>query len=106
MNDTDLLNFSNPDWISPRRRNASEEELWVTTFRPGEMDSNGIIYFADSDNPTYLMSFVASRVRVKKTAGPDKLFFDFVGKEKKLFTCKNSVKQIINVLKIFVRRVL
>ena len=96
-NDTDLLNFSNPDWISPRRKNSSEEERWETTFTPAKMDSNGIIYFSDSNDPNYLMSFVASRVKVKKTAGPEKLFFDFVGKEKKLL----HVRIVLNKLLMF-----
>ena len=57
----------------------SEEEIWTATFTPASMDDSGIIYFSDTSRPNFLMSFVASRVRVRKTAGPERLFFDFVG---------------------------
>jgi len=71
--------FSNPDWISPRR---SEEDKWRIAFNPNQMDSSGIIYFKDLDMPTYLTSFVASRIKIKlkKSSGPRQVFLDFVGK--------------------------
>jgi hypothetical protein len=43
------------------------------------MNSAGIIYFNDTNMPTYTMSFVASRVYVQWVSGPQILFFDFVG---------------------------
>jgi hypothetical protein len=43
------------------------------------MNAVGIIYFRDLSMPTYIMSFVASRVYVQRVSGPQILFFDFVG---------------------------
>ena len=45
------------------------------------MNSAGIIYFNDTNtSANYLMSFVASKVKVERVSGPTTLFFDFVGK--------------------------
>jgi hypothetical protein len=52
------------------------------TFNPTDMNSAGIIYFRDPNATanSYLMSFVASKIRVQWVSGPKNLFFDFVGK--------------------------
>ena len=50
------------------------------TINPTDLDGAGIYYFQDPARTTYAMSFVASRIDVRLVNGPDKLFFDFVGK--------------------------
>jgi hypothetical protein len=67
-------------WITPARYLKNENaDQFLVTFNPGEMNSAGIIYFKDISMPTYMMSFVASRVYVERVTGPTTLFFDFVG---------------------------
>jgi hypothetical protein len=70
-------------WISPGRylKGQNNDQMQIT-FNPADMNSAGIIYFRDPNATanSYLMSFVASKIRVQWVSGPKNLFFDFVGK--------------------------
>jgi hypothetical protein len=71
------------EWISPGRylKGRNNDQMQIT-FNPADMNSAGIIYFNDPNATanSYLMSFVASKIQVQWVSGPQKLFFDFVGK--------------------------
>ena len=67
------------DWISPARYLKGQNgDQFQVTFNPSDMNSAGIIYF--NETAAYLMSFVASRIKIQWVSGPTSLFFDFVGK--------------------------
>jgi hypothetical protein len=58
-----------------------QNDEFQVTFSPSDMNQAGIIYFNDT-SASYLMSFVASKVKIQWISGPTLLFFDFVGREK------------------------
>jgi hypothetical protein len=78
--------LSTTEWITPARylKGYQNDEFQVT-FSPSDMNAAGIIYFNDTNSSAkYLMSFVASKIKIQWVSGPTNLFFDFVG-NKKLF---------------------
>jgi hypothetical protein len=77
----DFRTANSAAWISPNRvlKGVNGDQLQIT-FNPANMSSAGIIYFSDTASPNYLMSFIASRVKIQWVAGPTNLFFDFVGR--------------------------
>ena len=74
------LSPENYEWISPHRQDPEDATSATITFDPNDMDDVGIIYLKDPVSTSYMASFAASRISLKKLSGPSKIFFDFVGK--------------------------
>ena len=68
-------------WISPAQvLPGTNGNQFQVVLEPGSMNDAGVIYFSNPSNPGYLMSFVASTVKITYVAGPTNVFFDFVGR--------------------------
>ena len=79
FNDLFSISPENYEWISPHRQDPEDATSATLTFDPNDMDDVGIIYLKDPVSTSYMASFAASRISLKKLSGPSKLFFDFVG---------------------------
>ena len=67
----------NHQWQNPDGSDAQTPlEL---EFDPADMDDAGCIFFKQPSDPTKIMSFIASSVKIMGVSGDLKIMFDFVG---------------------------
>ena len=69
--------MTHSEYVNPSK--PFEDSTWDFTIQPSDLDANGVYKFQDPDDSTKPMGFVASQIFLSKTAGPDRLNFDFVG---------------------------
>ena len=78
MGYTTSLSKHSIDWINPDGSDPNTPLELV--FDPADMDDGGCIFFKQPSDPTKIMSFVASHVKIKGISGQiSTLVFDFVG---------------------------
>ena len=78
MGYTTSLSKHNIDWINPDGSDPNTPLELV--FDPADMDDGGCIFFKQPSDPTKIMSFVASHIKIKGISGQiSTIVFDFVG---------------------------
>ena len=87
LKDTTYSHASPEEWIHPLESLDKTNGLSVT-IAATDLDSNGIYWLKDGTAP---LGFVASRIKIQKTGGPNVLNLDFIGTYYDFDTAKDGM---------------